>query len=66
MTKAISRPYINKNKKYRVLLAESNTGVRAMIKLYWDSLNMDYTTVETGEEALRHLLNTINSKEKKL
>ena len=35
-----------------------------MIKLYLDSLNMDYTAVESGKEALRHFLNTIDSKEK--
>ena len=39
LTKNIPRPSINIYQKYRVLLTESDTGVRAMIKLYLFSLN---------------------------
>lgn len=64
LTKNRPKPYTKKNKKYRVLLAESNAGVRAMIKLYLESLNLDYMAVESGDEALRRFTNTIDNNEK--
>ncbi|TVP41983.1 response regulator [Candidatus Nitrosocosmicus arcticus] len=64
LTKNRPKPYPRKNKKYRVLLAESNAGVRAMIKLYLESLNLDYMAVQSGDEALRRFTNTIDNKEK--
>ena len=40
LTKIHPGPYVKKNKKYRVLLAESNSGVRAVIKLNLKILNI--------------------------
>jgi CheY-like chemotaxis protein len=51
--KILSNPLVKKNKKFRVLLGESNSGVRAMIELYLESLNLDYITADSGDKALR-------------
>ena len=59
LTNTHPNPHIKKNKKYRVLLAESNAGVRAMIKLFLDSLNLYYIAVDNGDEALRLFSNTL-------
>ena len=64
MTKVHLDPRIKKNKKYRVLLAESNAGVRAIIKLFLESLNLDYIAVDSGDEALRLFSNTIDNRGK--
>ena len=64
LTKIHPNPHIKKNKKYRVLLAESNSGVRAMIKLYLESLNLDYIAVDSGDEALRLFSNTVDNRGK--
>ncbi len=61
LTKIHPNPHIKKNKKYQVLLAESNSDVRAMIKLYLESLNLDYIAVDSGDEALRLFSNTIDN-----
>ena len=50
LTKVHPNSKIKKNKKYRVLVAESNSGVRAMIKLYLESLNLNYIAVDRGDE----------------
>jgi len=63
-TKVHFDPRIKKNKKYRVLLAESNAGVRAIIKLFLESLNLDYIAVDSGDEALRLFSNTIDNRGK--
>ena len=64
LTKNHPHPYIKKNKKYRVLLAESNVAVRAMIKLYLDSMNLDYISVDSGDKALRLYSKTIDNRGK--
>ena len=43
------------------MLAEFNSDVRAMIKLYLESLNLDYIAVDSGDEALRLFSNTIDN-----
>lgn len=53
-----SNPQIKKNRKFRVLFGESNSGVRAMIELYLGSLNFDYITADSGDKALRLFSNT--------
>lgn len=63
-TKVHLNPYIKKNKKYRVLLAESNAGVSALIKLYLESLNLDYVAVDRGDEALRLFSEAADNREK--
>jgi len=57
-------PHIKKNKKYRVLLAESNSGVRAVIKLYLESMNLDYITADNGDKALSLFSNTTQNRGK--
>jgi CheY-like chemotaxis protein len=64
LTKVHPNPYIKKNKKYRVLLAESNAGVRALIKLYLESLNLDYVAVDRGDEALRLFSKVVDNSDK--
>jgi CheY-like chemotaxis protein len=64
LTKVHPNSKIKKNKKYQVLLAESNSGVRAMIKLYLESLNLDYIAVDTGDEALHLFSNTVDNRGK--
>ena len=63
-TKIHPNPHIKKNKKYRVMVAESSSGVRAMIKLYLESLNLDYIVVDSGDEALRLFSNTVDNRRK--
>ena len=46
------------------MLAESNAGVRAMIKLYLESLNLDYIAVDRGDEALHLFSNTVDNRDK--
>ena len=46
------------------MLAESNAGVCALIKLYLESLNLDYIAVERGDEALRLFSKTIDNRDK--
>lgn len=65
LTKVHPNSKIKKNKKYRVLVAESNSGVRAMIKLYLESLNLNYTAVDRGDEALHLFSNTVDNRGKK-
>ena len=64
LTKVHPNSKIKKNKKYRVLLAESNSGVRAVIKLYLESLNFDYITADRGDEALRLFSDTVANRRK--
>ena len=64
LTQIHPSPYVEKNKKYRVLLAESNSGVRAVIKLYLESLNFDYITADSGDEVLRLFSDTIADRRK--
>ncbi len=64
LAQAHPNPFIKKNRKYRVLLAESNAGVCALIKLYLESLNLDYIAVERGDEALRLFSKTIDNRDK--
>ena len=64
LTKIHPGPYVKKNKKYRVLLAESNSGVRAVIKLYLESLNFDYITADSGDEAIRLFSDTVANRRK--
>lgn len=64
LTKVHSNQYIKKNKKYRVLLAESNAGVSALIKLYLESLNLDYVAVNRGDEALRLFSKAVDNRDK--
>ena len=57
-------PNVGKNNKYKVLLAESNSGVRAVIKLYLETMNLDYNTADNGDKALRLFSNTIKKRGK--
>jgi CheY-like chemotaxis protein len=59
-----SNPLVKKNKKFRVLFGESNSGVRAMIELYLGSLNFDYITADSGDKALRLFSKTTENDEK--
>lgn len=44
------------------MFAESNTAVRALIKLYFESLNLDYISVGSGDEARLLFSKTIDNK----
>ncbi|HKU84307.1 MAG TPA: response regulator [Candidatus Nitrosocosmicus sp.] len=57
-------PNVGNNNKYRVLLAESNSGVRAVIKLYLETMNLDYNAADNGNKALRLFSNTIKKRGK--
>ena len=65
LTKVHPNSKINKNKKYKVLVAESNSGVRAMIKLYLESLNLNYIAVDRGDQALHLYSHTVDNRGKK-
>ncbi|CAN5597589.1 hypothetical protein BH23THE1_BH23THE1_24780 [soil metagenome] len=46
------------------MLAESNAGVSALIKLYLESLNLDYVAVDRGDEALHLFSKAVDNRDK--
>ncbi len=52
------------NKK-SILVAESDSGILSMLKLYLNSLGYDYDTFSAGDEVLDHVYNSKSSKKKK-
>ena len=52
------------NKK-SILVAESDSEILSMLKLYLNSLGYDYDTVSAGDEVLDHMYNNKSGKKKK-